>query len=84
LHAGRVRVGQDQRECVIGAGLDRRVDIDVDVALIEEPRRPLAALPPDMTDAAFLADARFILEIQANPLVFMGMLNFFEKFSGSF
>ena len=58
LHSRAVRIGQDQRERVVGAGLDHGVDIGVDVALIDEARRSLAALPPDVAGATFLADAR--------------------------
>ena len=84
LHAHAIRVGQDQRECIVGTGLDRGVDVGVHVALIEEPRRSLAALPPDVAHAPLLADARLVLEIQAQSLVFIRALNFFQDFPGSF
>jgi hypothetical protein len=51
LHCDPVGVGQDQRERVVGAGLDGGVDVGVDIALIEQARRSLAALPPDVADA---------------------------------
>ena len=84
LHAGRVRVGQDQRESVVGAGLDHGIDVGVDVALIDQARRALAALPPDAAGAPLLPDARFVLEIQAQALIFVRTLNFFQGSQGSF
>jgi hypothetical protein len=77
LHARAVRIGQDQRERVVGAGLGRSVDVGVDIALIEQARRPLAPPPPDMADAALLPDARFVLKKEAQALVFMRVLNSF-------
>ena len=84
LHADRVGVGKDQREGVVGAGLDGRIDVGVDVALIEQARRTLAALPPDMADAALLPDACLVLEIQPQSLISMCMLKVFERSPGSF
>ena len=84
LHARRIGVGQDQSEGVVGAGLDRRIDVGVDVALIDEARRALATLPPDVTDAALLADPRLVLEIEAQTLIFIRMLKFFQRSPGSF
>ena len=84
LHPRSVRIGQDQREGIIRAGLDGRVDIGRNVALIAQARRALAAFPPDVTDASFLADPRFVLEIQAQFLIFMRMLNSFQRSAGSF
>ena len=46
--------------------------------------RPLAALPPDVADAALLSDARLVLKIEAQALVFMRMLNFLQGSQGSF
>ena len=63
LHARRVGVRQDQHKIVVGAGLDGGVDISVGVALVEKTSRALAALPPDVADATFLPDARFVLKI---------------------
>jgi hypothetical protein len=84
LHCDPVGVGQDQRERVVGAGLDGGVDVGVDIALIEQARRSLAALPPDVADAALLPDARLVLEIEAQALVFKRTLNFFQGSPGSF
>ena len=84
LHPNAVGIRQDQRERVVGAGLDRGVDVGVDIALIEQARRSLAALPPDVADAPLLADARLVLEIEPQALVFMRMLNFFQGSQGSF
>jgi hypothetical protein len=77
LHARRVGVRQDQHEIVVGAGLDGGVDVGVGVALVENAPRALTALPPDVADAAFLPDACFVLEIQAQTLVLMRTLNVF-------
>jgi hypothetical protein len=77
LHCRPVRVRQDERERVVGARFDDRVDIGGYVALIEEAGRTLAPLPPDMADAPLLPDARLILEIEAQALAFMRTLNFF-------
>jgi hypothetical protein len=84
LHAGAIRIGQDQRERVVAAGLDGGVDVGGYVALIDEPRRPLAALPPDVADAPLLADARLVLEVEAQALVFMRALNVLQGSQGSF
>ena len=79
LHRRRIGIGHQQCESVIGAWLHGREDIGEGEALIAEPRRTLPALPPDMTDAALLADARLVLEEQAKALLFMRTLNFFQK-----
>jgi hypothetical protein len=75
LHAGRVRVGEDQRESVVAAGLCRSIDVGVDVALIDKARRALAAFPPNAAGAPLLPDAGFVLEIEAQALIFVRMLN---------
>ena len=84
LHANDIRIGQDQREGVVGAGLDGGVDISIRVALIGEARRPLTALPPDVADAPLLSDAGLVLKIQAQALGFVRMLNSLQDFPGSF
>jgi hypothetical protein len=84
LHSRAVRIRQDQRERIVGAGLDGGVDVGGYIALIQEARRPFAALPPDMADATLLPDARLVLEIQAKPLVFMRKLYFLQRSQGSF
>jgi hypothetical protein len=84
LHARRVGVRQDQHEIVVGAGLDGGVDVDVGVALVEKAPRALAALPPDVADATFLPDACFVLEIEAQMLIFMRVPKFFQLAQGSF
>jgi hypothetical protein len=84
LHASTIRIGQDQREGIVGAGLDGRVDIGIRVALIDETRRPLAAFPPDVADAALLPDACLILKIEAQAFVFIRTLNFEQDAPGSF
>ena len=84
LHARAVRIRQNQREGVVRAGLYRRVDVGVHITLIEQARRSLTALPPDVADAALLPDARLVLEIEAQALVFMRTLNFLQDAQGSF
>src|SRR5215813_3868812 len=84
LHARRIGVRQDQHEIIVGAGLDGGVDVGVGVALIEKAPRTLAALPPDVADATFLPDARFVLEIKAQTLIFTRVLKFFQRAQGSF
>jgi len=60
--------GQHEREAVVGAGLDGAVDVGERVALIALARRALAARVPAMADAPLLADARLVLEKQADRL----------------
>ena len=84
LHTRAVRIRQNEREGVVRAGLDGRVDVGVHIALIEQARRTLTALPPDVADAALLPDARLVLEIEAQALVFMRVLNFLQDAQGSF
>jgi hypothetical protein len=62
LHGLGVDVGQDQREGVVGAGLDRREDVGEREALVGNAARTLAPFPPDVAGATFLADPRFVLE----------------------
>jgi hypothetical protein len=78
LHSRAVRVRQNERERVVRAGLDGRVDVGVHIALIEQARRSLAALPPDVAHTPLLPDARLVLEIQAQALIFVRTLNFFQ------
>jgi len=77
LHARRVGVRQDQREIVVGAGLDGGVDVGVGVALVEQAPWAFAALPPDVADATFLPDACFVLEIKAETFIFVRTLKVF-------
>jgi hypothetical protein len=67
-----------------GARFDGSEDISEGEALIAKPGRALAALPPDMADAALLADTRLVLKEQPEALVFMRMLNVFQQRRGSF
>ena len=84
LHPNRVRVGQDQRESIVGAGLDGRIDVGVGIALIDKARRALAPLPPDAAGATLLSDTRFVLKIQAQAFIFVRTLNFPQGSQGSF
>jgi hypothetical protein len=68
LHRLGVHVGQDQREGVVGAGLDRGEDVGEREALVGDAAWAFAALPPDMAGAAFLADPRLVLEEDADAL----------------
>ena len=79
LHRRRIGIGHHQRESVVRAWLHGGEDIGEGEALIAKPRRALAALPPDMADAALLADARLVLKKQAEALVFMTYTEFFSE-----
>ncbi len=84
LHRRRIGIGHHQREGVVRARLYGREDIGEGETPVAKPRRPLAALPPDMTDAALLADARLVLEEQAEALAFMTYTDVSKKHGGSF
>ena len=84
LHSCAVGVRQDQRERVVGAGLDGGIDVGRHIALVEEAWRSFAPLPPDMADAPLLSDARLVLKIEAKPLVIMRTLKFLQRSRGSF
>ena len=84
LHRRRIGIGHHQREGVAGARLDGGEDVGEGEAPVAKSRRPLAALAPDMTDPAFLADARFVLEEQAQALAFMTYADCSQQHWGSF
>jgi hypothetical protein len=84
LHRIGIGIGQHQSKSVVRSRLNGSEDIGKGKALIAKPWRAFAALPPDMADAAFLTDARFVLKEQANALAFMRTLKFFEELRGSF
>ena len=84
LHRLGIHVRHDEREGVVGAGLDGCEDVGEREALVAEPRRALAAPPPDVAGAPLLADARLVLEEEADALVFMRTLKFSEQRRGSF
>ena len=84
LHRLGIDVGQDEGEAVVSAGLDASKDVGEREALVGETRRALAAPPPHVDRAPFLADARLVLEEQADALVSMRTLNFSEQRRGSF
>ena len=84
LHRCRVGIGQHQREGIVRAWLYGSKDIGEGEALVAEPGRALAPLPPDMTDASLLPDPGFVLKEQAKALVFVRMLKFFQKRRSSF
>jgi hypothetical protein len=84
LHRLGVGVRQNEGKGIVGAGLDGREDVGEREASIAQARRPLAALPPDAAHAAFLTDAGFVLEEQAQALLLMRTLKFFQELRGSF
>jgi hypothetical protein len=84
LHRLRVGVRHDEGEAVVGAGLNGREDVGKREALVAQARRALAAPPPDVDRASLLADARLVLEEQADALVSMRTLKFSEQRRGSF
>jgi len=69
---------QDECEGVIRARLHGAVNIGEGVALIAPPRRSQPPREPAVTDAPFLANARFILEKETDFLVRMGLANLFQ------
>ena len=71
LHCRRIGVRHHQRKRVVCTRLNGCEDVGEGEAPVAEPRRALAAPPPDMADAALLADARFVLKKQTNALAFM-------------
>lgn len=84
LHRLGIHVRHDQREGVVGSRFDGCEDVGERKALVAEPRRTLAAPPPDVARAPLLADAGLVLEEEADALVFMRMLYFSEQRRGSF
>jgi len=80
LHSVGRDLGQDEREGVICTRLHGAVEIGEGVALIASPWRPPAPREPAVTDAPFLAYARFILEKETDFLVRMGLANLFQAF----
>ena len=84
LHRLGIGVRQHEREGIVGAGLDGCEDVGEREALVAQARRALASLPPDAADAALLSDAGLVLEEQADALVFMRTLKFFQESRGSF
>jgi hypothetical protein len=84
LHCRRIGIGHHQRKGVVRAWLDGGKNVGEGEAPIAEPPRTLAALPPDMADAALLADARLVLEEQAEALAFMTYTDGSQQRWGSF
>ena len=84
LHRRRIGVGHHQRKRVVCTWLHGCEDIGEGEAPVAKARRTLAALPPDMTDAALLADARFVLEEQAQALALMTYTDGSQQRRGSF
>jgi hypothetical protein len=84
LHGLRVGIGHDEGERIIRPRFDGGKDVGEGETLVAEPRRTLAPLPPDVADAAFLANPRLILEKQTDALIFMRILNIFQQRRGSF
>jgi hypothetical protein len=84
LHRLGVDIRHDEREAVVGAGLDGRKDVGEREAFVAEARRPLTTLPPNVTGPALLSDARLVLKEQADALIFVRTLNASEQRRGSF
>lgn len=62
---------QHQGEVVAGSRLDSGEDVGPFEALVTQSRGPLALQPPAMAQSTLLADAGFVLEVQADPFVGM-------------
>src|SRR5215467_1440082 len=68
--------GMTRAKAVVGARRDRREDVGEGEALVAQSRRALPATPPDVARPSLLANARLILEEEADALIFMCTLNF--------
>ena len=84
LHHLRRQFRQHQCESVVSAGLGGSEDVGKCEAVISKPEWTLALGKPDVTDAAFLPDPRFVLKEQADALVLVCICNFLQRFWGSF
>ena len=84
LHHLRRQLRQHQWESVVGAGLGGSEDVGERETLISKPGWTLALGKPDVTDAAFLPDPRFVLKEQADALAPVCICNFLQRFWGSF
>ncbi len=62
-------MGHYEGKSIVRTWLDGGKDVGESEAPIAKPQRALAPFPPNVTAAAFLADARFVLEEKANALV---------------
>ena len=78
LVGAQPHLGQDQREGVVRSRFHGAEKVGERVALVGATRRALASREPAMADAAFLADARLVLEKQADFLVRMRISNRFQ------
>ena len=84
LHRLSVGVGQDEGEGIVGARLNASKEVGEGEALIAEARWALAAFPPDVTGATFLADPRLGLENEADAVIFCRYTEFFSAVLGLF
>jgi hypothetical protein len=84
LHRLGIGVRQHEGEGIIGAGLDCREDVGEREALVAQAWRALPSLPPNAAHAALLADAGLVLEEQAQALLLMRTMKFFQELRGSF
>ncbi|MEF2554540.1 hypothetical protein VQ042_25145, partial [Aurantimonas sp. A2-1-M11] len=69
VHHRLVGIGQDQGEGLAGGGFDGAEDVGPVEALVAKPGWSLAAGPPAVAEAAFLANPCFVLIPERNPLV---------------
>ena len=60
-----------QRKGVVGAGLNGGEDVGEGIALVGAPWRTLSPRVPAMADAPLLADARLVLEHEADAFAWM-------------
>ena len=84
LHGCRIRIGHHQRKAIVRVRLHGSEDIGEGEAPVAKAWRALAALPPDVASAAFLADPRLVLEEQANALAFITCTDGLQQRWGSF
>lgn len=83
-HGRGVGLGQDQTEGVAGFGRHGAEDVGRGKAPITQACGALAFGPPAMTKAAFLADPRFILKVEADRLAGMSPAGRLERLQEAF
>ena len=83
-HGRGVGLGQDEAEGITGLGSHRAEDVGRVKAPITQACGALAFGPPAMTKATFLADPRFILKVQTDRLVRMGLGGRLERLQEAF
>lgn len=84
LHRFRIGIGHDERKGIVCPWFDSGKDVGEGETLIAKSWRALPSFPPNVAGTALLPDTRFVLEKQANALITVRMLNYFQQQRGSF